>query len=59
MVERRDTVKVIKVGNSLAVRFPKKYFDVLGIKRNDKLDLKIDFGKGILDLKKKGTKIKL
>lgn len=53
MVSEKKPIKVVRVGNSLGFRIPKKYFDVLGIKEDDKFDLNVDLQKAFFGLKKR------
>jgi antitoxin component of MazEF toxin-antitoxin module len=59
MVKEKKPAKVVKIGNSLGFRVPKKYFDVLGIKPGDKFDLNVEIDKAVFGFKRKKQKVTL
>lgn len=53
---KQKPVKIIQIGHSLGFRIPKKSFDVMNIKKGDKLKLDVDLQKKKFTLTKKRRK---
>ncbi|MCK5023944.1 MAG: hypothetical protein KAS04_07240 [Candidatus Aenigmarchaeota archaeon] len=49
---KKKTAKIVQIGNSLGFRIPKKYFDVLNMKKGDELSLDVKLNKNVFTLKK-------
>lgn len=53
MVKSKKPAKVVEIGNSLGFRVPKKFLDVLEIKKGDKFDLNVELDKAVFGFKKR------